>query len=1394
LRNEPLADVANHACTTPANAPEERTEMKFSLADPSFLTLLLVALAIFILALLALAVFLVLKSLKKDEAALPDDGEAKKLGHWLPSSVPGMAQSFRVALRRLRDQFPGWNSRYKAPWYVLVGETGSGKTAVANTLSGMSTEIVEPASTADGAAEYAPRWLLLDKAVLIDLPGESFLSSAAHAAPATAEPTLLGHFTARSNAPTDRAAWRKFLELTARHRPRQPLNGIILTIPATDLFHANGDPEAPHRVARVAELAKRLDDIQRLTSLSLPVYLLITKCDAITGFGSYSRSFFEETLAARARADASPTLELSDDLFGWSNPHALNSTFSPAWVDEAFDDVNEVLLRRQLEMLAESRTPASANDLFLFPFELQKLRSPLRLLLGVLFRTTAYHSPHLLRGIYFCGRESAPDAVNSTPQPEQHRIVPGFLTGSTDAILYVRNLFQFKVFAERHLATPTTGRFFSSNRSVMLAQVVACTLMVLFGLGTVHAWHRIGALQTNHIDPTLESLTSSLDEIAGYSGSDVTPAVDLFTMLGSTHESEYYAPAMPYSYVDLEGLHSDLRDTVEGTFESVVLSSCKKALEGRIQTLLYAKVAAPSAASASTSTYPSGNSWSSDPAYRNLDEYLSDLTALGTNIDRYNLISSPDSGGFQQLNELLHYLGARDLPNSSRFARDPAYQRLLLEATWKPLQISPKYDQLTASATKTRITDFYLSWFGKNPLIAEVDELAGQEGLLTLTSAGEAAATGTPTNEQLRSIVSRAQALDNQLKDGTYDWLAQSFRRERYPATGPKLDQMPFADSQFTDDITTRGTQALAKLDGGLTTTPAVLDLSNGTTRLDEQARTVVSVLSALLGNELMADQYADAAETASCHLIPAGTIWDPDDLNRALHFAALRTEVEGDLIPELPAAYRDGVQDIVDRRTTTAMFTTLQGAAMPNPNQGNAQVALDTELQNLSQSLDKLQRIHATLSSLHASTEGACLTRSLARQASSLLLRINQRLPGLYTPAAFPAAGTTDLPVSQWLYGVSSSDDLQAYLAGQRQQIEALSADVELLLPLLGGDRGHTDLQTKWLNIAKDVTALQAKNPDSPIQTLETYIATDLDKITPEDGCKAPAIRRSNDIFLRVGAGLASVAVSHCYTSAIARFNDIAADFNQHLAGRFPFSQLLDTRPGYEADPSDIAAFYAIFDRDSPGLTTALPLAAEDPQSAVAFLQAVSAARPLVLGTAKNPAPAFGLNVRFRTNRDRENYGNRIVEWTLRVGQQVVSFPPDPGDLPPILWQLGDPVALTLRYANNSPQLPAAANPSSAAQVQGGSVAYRYADAWSLFAFLKDHVPTIAGPQDEYTLIIPNITAPPAAGAPAPPDTVVYFQMDLLPIGAKPGGATLPVPAFPAKASLATLRTVHGD
>jgi type VI secretion system protein ImpL len=1361
--------------------------MKFSLQDPAFLTLLLAAVVLFAVVLIAVAVFLVLKSRKKGDEKKPEESHPGILRRWFPATAPGMAESFREAMRRLRERLPEWGYRYKVPWYLLVGESGSGKTSIANALSGMSADIVEPR-----LGEYAPRWLLLKEAVLIDLPGRAFLSTEpAPAAPGSPLPSFLddGNASPGRSSSQDRNALSSFLRLTAHYRPRQPLNGLVLTIPATELLETSIDPEHPHRLAHIADLAQRLDAIQHLTGLSVPIYVLVTKCDAITGFVSYSRSFFRGSTLNRTGNNGHVSDETFDNLFGWSNPHLLDSAFSPTWVDEAFDDTNEVLLRRQMEMLAESKTVADADEVFLFPFELARLRVPLRILLNGVFRTTAYHSPHLLRGIYFCGMEPAAGSGSpgATASPAD-LIASDTFRPPAPRILFVRHLFEFKVFAERYLSTPVAARRFSGNRSVLVAQIAACAIILLLGIGSIRAWHRLSRLQASRINPVLQSLAASLDAIAVSPVASVSPAVDLFNSLGAIRESQYYSPAFPASYLDLGGVHRNLRDTLERTFEIVVLRSCKYALENRISALLDSPPEiVPSVGR--VSSYPPGTAWTIDPAYLALHRYLAELQTLQTNIARYRLINSSGSGSFKQLNDLMRYLGARDLPDTSRLAQDPAYQKLLLDATWQPLQVPLSYHQLTAAALRQRITNFYRSWFDSNPLIGEVQTLAGEGGLQALSSPG-----ATVSNQQLRAIVSRTRAIDNQLTDGGYDWVAQSFSRQSYPALGPELDQMPFADNQFIDGVVAQGTQKLADMRVGLRTTPEVLDIENGRTRLNGQVRTLASVLDALLGYELMADAYDGSAESGTCRLIPAGTVWDQNDLSKALELDAMRGRIESELLPGLPGEYRDMVRRLVDRRAAVALLSVLQAAAVQNPNQGDKQAALQTELQNLNQSVDKLKQIGESLAGLHATAEVSCLDKSVARQAGSLLSRINQQLPALYDPTAATVQPGNGLPASLWLYGVGSADDLQTYLAAERQQIESLSAQAAPLVQLLRTKGGHSDVLPKWRNISQDVAALQSKKPGNPIETLETFISTDLDKITPEANCKGSGIHSSSDVFLRVRADLSSIAVNRCYSVAVSRFNEIASDFNQHLAGHFPFTQLLDTRPGSEADPARIAGFYQIVDRDSPGLEAVLSATAQTPADLVAFLQAVATVRPLVLGSAKNPNPALGLSVLFRTNRDREVFGNRIAQWTMLIGQQTLSFPPNPGDIPPLTWQFGDPVTLTLRYANNSPEAPSSQNPSPVGRAQGMTVSYQYQDAWSLFALFKDHPPAPGLLQNQYTLKIPNTFVTSPGSAAPPPETLVYVQIDVLPVGAKAGGATLPVPAFPYKAPAATLKTTSGD
>src|SRR4030095_7770531 len=95
--------------------------------------------------------------------------------------------------------------------------------------------------------------------------------------------TSARYTTQESDREADAAAWLGFLDLLKRFRPRQPLNGVIVTLSVSDLVHwTDEEPErpAPHVRERVRELAHRL-------GVRLPIYLMVTKTDLLAGFNEF---------------------------------------------------------------------------------------------------------------------------------------------------------------------------------------------------------------------------------------------------------------------------------------------------------------------------------------------------------------------------------------------------------------------------------------------------------------------------------------------------------------------------------------------------------------------------------------------------------------------------------------------------------------------------------------------------------------------------------------------------------------------------------------------------------------------------------------------------------------------------------------------------------------------------------------------------------------------------------------------------------------------------------------------------------------------------------------------------------------------------------------------------
>lgn len=248
----------------------------------------------------------------------------------LSTLIRELRPSFQASMERLRTVVRDVDFRYGVPWYVLLGPADSGKTTLVADAPESPSLGPGPVVADQG---NGVTWHYCDGGVVIDVAG-------ALAFRGTGEGV---------------SGWRAFLELLKRHRPRRPLDGILLAVPAPLLLDANWKTRTHDFGAAIRE---RLVLAQSALGFSIPVYLVITQTDVVPGFSAF--------------ADALPD-NLQQDMVGWSNPHDPDSVFQGTWIDKAFEDLHRNLVHTQLELFTTTTHLDRASEIFLFPGELHVL-------------------------------------------------------------------------------------------------------------------------------------------------------------------------------------------------------------------------------------------------------------------------------------------------------------------------------------------------------------------------------------------------------------------------------------------------------------------------------------------------------------------------------------------------------------------------------------------------------------------------------------------------------------------------------------------------------------------------------------------------------------------------------------------------------------------------------------------------------------------------------------------------------------------------------------------------------------------------------------------------------------------------------------------------------------
>src|SRR5205085_2912644 len=312
-------------------------------------TLLLLGIALLVLLIIVLMLVLLWRSKRKQEEAEAQEAHEADATeapahpkHALPEQSAEIETWLSVssALRFLEQNSIGRGLRYRSPWFLVLGPSDSGKSTLLEN-PGISLSLRE--GSADFGVSHGIKWRFFDAGVILDVPGHFFLGA--------------------EQTGSDERKWKSLLRNLVRYRPQRPIDGVVLTIPATELF---GDTAVPSAVLgqRGAHIFDKLWQLQKWTGLCFPVYVVITKCDLIPGF--------------KAMAGQLPS-QYKNEMFGWSNPYNLEAAFDAAWVDQGLEELSYDLNRLQCEIFTERADIPGLDDLFLLSARIQELRRPLRM-------------------------------------------------------------------------------------------------------------------------------------------------------------------------------------------------------------------------------------------------------------------------------------------------------------------------------------------------------------------------------------------------------------------------------------------------------------------------------------------------------------------------------------------------------------------------------------------------------------------------------------------------------------------------------------------------------------------------------------------------------------------------------------------------------------------------------------------------------------------------------------------------------------------------------------------------------------------------------------------------------------------------------------------------------
>lgn len=1301
-----------------------------------------------------------------------------------------LRNSFRQAVELIEANIAARSERYSIPWVLVLNEThGQLPIEQSGVASALSTEAAMAAS-AQGIS-----WHFFDRGIVVDIQG-AYLGS-----------------------PDDEDAaekpWDEFLGLCRKYRPERPFDSVVITVPASLLL--DDKPDSRLELAKLAKLAhRRLWLAQNRFAMRFAVYVVVSGCEEIEGFAQFARLVPESVRAS---------------MLGWSSPYDLSTTYQAQWVDDAIDAVVKTTTDTSAELFALNAATEDAGKFFLLPSRIESIRAQLQLYVDELMRPSAYHEPFFFRGMYLTGDSSeaaqkamgahgVPAVVEEAAEPapvETHELMSQLMREPA----FLRDLFEKKIFQEYGLARPSRQQLTRPAVS-RTARWAAIAVVGTWSIGLVVATVQ---LETRHTElaRALAQIQADADyrARAAERGETITSdwyrrkALALLAAIEKLGTDTAWTFFMPGSWSSFDDLEERAAERIEREFGEIAINTLRRELYARASELTGV------AQDASTGELIIGGECTAPPvgggfelgrkmtlAAEDLPEfsavlqYLGSVEQLDQAMQAMIRLQKPSQTEVSDLRLLVKYTLGADLPgNISRslpfFRGNPAPG-----GGSSPAAISVGPVQQAARCTLARgMNALDTRLFTNNDLLVTEQLLARQTAKLFAPDA--AAMPFGPTVDGYREVLATIKEQENLFGPGKGAWMRQPTLNlgAAYDRVLARIGQARLLGPEAADQVRQRAYFAFQKF-GTEFATRVGAEATAGVAWVEKEGRFALSPDRAALRDALSAllnQPFMTAPRGRELPELPASATiaWDGPHLDQALALGEVRKRFSAEGVAKFPPAARRSVEAFVDGQLANLVNDHAVEAVAITSRQDAAGVP---DAGAFDSARARLVKVQALLAELGARPKADGLRALVSQDAMNRLRLVDDNLSRseLYSVRGRDFRWWQGDKAPLWqAFGVQDSAAMLQYLGQQFGRAEALGRQAEVYIASMDTAAAPGQMVLRWQAINRDLERYRLKNPNSSLVGLEQFLVTlgaDLDRFncTEKLAGKSPGSRPA-DYFAERHL--------HIYTALLARCSELrtrdqqeqwsqfSGSFNKLVAGRQPFTQAV-VRDAPAADLEDVGAVLKTYERVSKVLKEmqvdsgrAATPGAPARRFADQFERVKTFLSPLYPAE-EGAVAGYDVAAEFRANQASEVEGNKVIDWTLEIGGQVLRF----RDPPKVLrWEPGAPVTLTLRLAKDSPTTPVNDVNQSAMHVEGKAVVFRFTDPWALLTMIQRQREPDGGARADGRSQLLRMEFPLTVASEdgkAPPleaRSRVYLRLSLSPVGKK---SPLPWPGiFPVRA-----------